>query len=734
MKKLTIIFFAAISIVYSQQVGQWKIYSDMTKISSVINGQSGVWAVTTGGAFKYGFSDNSYTTLTKANGLNSQVLTAVCRDNNGKIWFGSTEGYLNIFDEGTGDVGIIMDIYATGKSKRQINNLYVSGDTVFVSTDFGLSLINSANNSFYDSFLKFGTFPTELKVRSTFKSSLIYVVTDNGVAVQKPGTQNLSVPEAWNTFVLGQEISAESATKILAFNGQILLSTNNGIYRFVNNQWQQYLMPGTDVQDMFRVNNNLYFITNNTLQIYSNDQTTKLYENVNATFNALYVTTDQSIYIASNVGLIEYKNGTATLLHPNGPLANQFINMAVDDNGNLWIATGKDGNGVGIMQFDGDTWQYYDVGNTPELVSNDFINVSSRRNSVFFSNWGRGLTVYMDNKFTTYNADNTDLIGIPNDVTFLPISAAQEDSKGNIWLVNSFSAGRKQLSVLTTNNTWYHYSVGNLDPTDALGKMVIDQYDTKWFTVELGSPGLYYYNEKNTFGSLTDDSQGNLTQSDGLITSSIGALAIDKRGQLWIGTSEGMNLIQDPSRPKTTLSTAAFSVRNQSITCIAVDPLDQKWVGTKQGVFVLSSDGYQLINYYTTSNSPLPNDDIKSIAINPIDGVVYIGTDNGLAALATSSVQPVESFNELFVYPNPYVIDGSSTKITIDGLVKNTSIKILDINGSLIRSFVTPGGKVAFWDGKDDNGNYVSSGIYVIVAYDDEANNVTTAKVAVVRK
>ena len=72
--------------------------------------------------------------------------------------------------------------------------------------------------------------------------------------------------------------------------------------------------------------------------------------------------------------------------------------------------------------------------------------------------------------------------------------------------------------------------------------------------------------------------------------------------------------------------------------------------------------------------------------------------------------------------------------MTIEGLVKNSDIKILTISGKLVKQFTSPGGRVAYWDGRDNSGNLVSSGIYLVVAYDTEGNNVTTGKVAVLRK
>ena len=106
-----------------------------------------------------------------------------------------------------------------------------------------------------------------------------------------------------------------------------------------------------------------------------------------------------------------------------------------------------------------------------------------------------------------------------------------------------------------------------------------------------------------------------------------------------------------------------------------------------------------------------------------------------MAELKTEFVQPNESFNTIFTYPNPFIVGNSETPfVTIDGLVRNSNIKIMNISGDLVCEIKSAGGRVASWNGKDMNGNFVSSGIYILVASDPEANNVATAKIAVIRK
>ena len=729
-----------ISFTYSisaQTIGSWKIYSDMKNVSAAVSSSTDIWAATNGGVFKFNTTDSSFTIITKADGLNSQALTSAAIDNENKIWFGSQEGYINVYDPSDNSIKRIIDIYNSDKSKKQINDLFIKGDTVFVSVDFGLLLINTKTLSINDSFLKLGDFAAESKILSSYKSNLIYACTENGVAVQKVGTQNLSAPESWDTYPWGVSLPVQSASRVLEFNGQILLGTSNGIYRLVNSTWQPYALQSSTINDMKVIGNSLYLVYNHQLIQFTNNQASVIYQNNDVTFHTLTGSVDQGIYISTDSGLIQFKNNKSKIRYPNGPQNNSFLNLSVDPIGNLWVATGKDNGGVGFFKFDGSQWTVYNKANYPQLPSNGYYNVyAGPDTAVYLSNWGNGVTVFKNNTFELYSHNNSPLSGIVNDTNFVSVSDVKTDSKGNMWVLVDEAATRYPLNVYTKQNQWYRFSFSNpFIGSDVTGNMVIDQFDTKWFVIASGNSGLYYFNENKTFTNSSDDKKGFFNSNNGLLSNYISSLAIDRRGYLWIGTDVGVNVITDPSNPAVTSNLYGLALRNQTVTCIAIDPLDNKWFGTKQGVFVLSSDGIQVLNQYNSKNSPLPNDDIKSIAIDEKSGIVYIGTDNGLAALQTSSILPLQSFNKLFVYPNPFIPgDNNVTSLTIDGLIRNSSIKIISISGNLIREIQTPGGRIAFWDGKDLNGNVVPTGIYIIVAYDEEANNVTTSKVAVIRK
>jgi hypothetical protein len=165
-----------------------------------------------------------------------------------------------------------------------------------------------------------------------------------------------------------------------------------------------------------------------------------------------------------------------------------------------------------------------------------------------------------------------------------------------------------------------------------------------------------------------------------------------------------------------------------------VDPVNNKWIGTAaNGLFVLSSDGSEILQHYTTDNSPLLGNSITSIIIHPGTGVAYIGTQNGLSGLQTEFLKPGETFTSLKITPNPFRPE-IDQQMMIDGLVEGATIKIITPSGSRIAEFLSPGGRIAFWDGKTLSGATAPSGIYFIVAYGVDGAPITVAKAAVIRK
>jgi ligand-binding sensor domain-containing protein len=163
-----------------------------------------------------------------------------------------------------------------------------------------------------------------------------------------------------------------------------------------------------------------------------------------------------------------------------------------------------------------------------------------------------------------------------------------------------------------------------------------------------------------------------------------------------------------------------------------VDPVNRKWIGTDAGLFLVSSDGTNLIAFYDVTNSPLLTNEINMMGSDPKEGKVFIGQTGGLISFKTQAPSPNVDFSALYTYPSPYRPSTGSV-MTIDGLIKESDIVIIDLAGNKIKAFSSPGGRVANWDGKDENGNIVATGVYIVVASDKEGNTVSKTKITVVR-
>lgn len=733
-----------ISTTSAQQFTNWQNYTALKNVSDITIIDNGFWSSANGGAFRYSSTTNQFYTIHKSDGLEGNALTSLTEDKFGRTWFGSIEGIIDIYNLNDNSFDVILDIYNSNQINKKINNLISSGDTMIVSSDFGVSLININNFLFYDTFFKFGTFPSNTKVNSTLKTSLFYVCTDEGIAIQKAGAVNLSAPESWDVYSSVQGLPSDKTLKAGIYQNSIIVCTDNGFSQFVNNTWNNFIveLSNKNINDFQVSGDSILILSENNIYLYLNGILNLLY-NSTANLSTIEFKENFGIVCASNNGTLYLDNQLAgNFLSPNAPPVNQFPSMSVDANSKLWSASGKDGRGVGYYTYDGETWKFYNTSNTPELPTNAVYYSYTNGNTVYLGGWGFGfLEVNGENKIL-YNTANTGMQGVDENPNYLVITGFGMDSQNNLWVLNLGAVDRKNLSVKTTSGDWRHFIIPaeNNIYLESHYNLAIDLYNTKWYNcTQPARQGLFYFNENKTYDDPSDDRSDYLTTSDGLNTNDISDVVVDKRGDVWVATSLGVNVITNTSGIPTSGSaglriSSVFSLRQQSVNAIAVDPLNQKWIGTNEGLLLVNSDGSRLLASFTSQNSALLSNQIRSLAIDNNNGIVYVGTDEGLTSFETPYIQPVESYEELFIYPNPFYVNSANNLLTIDGLVQDTNIKILSISGALVTEFSSPGGRTAYWDGTDDNGDLVSTGVYLIVAYQSESNDVITGKVAVLRE
>ena len=179
---------------------------------------------------------------------------------------------------------------------------------------------------------------------------------------------------------------------------------------------------------------------------------------------------------------------------------------------------------------------------------------------------------------------------------------------------------------------------------------------------------------------------------------------------------------------------ADYLLAGNEITCKAVDKAGRKWFGTNgNGVYLISADNNTQEQHFTTDNSKLLSNTIESIAINDQTGEVFFGTERGLCSYVSDATQTNTEMTKdnVWAYPNPVTPEYNGL-ITVTGLTLNADVKILSANGALVAEGRSNGGTFT-WDGNDQKGRRVASGVYMVVTATSDGNKGTVCKIAIVR-
>ena len=717
----------------------WNVHTSFTNpLDIAVDDENKFYFATQGGLLIYDFKTGTNQTINSGNGLWDNELTCVYYYPRTKqIIVGSSSGALYLIDKNL-NITTMLDISKSNFANKSINSITSLDNNLYIATGFGLLVFDSKKMIFLETISKLGSFSPNTSVNKVFiDENKIYLATSEGVAYNYVSSR-LQNPSGWKT--IGNSNKSIQLFDGISTKDGIFFISKNDVFKLENDSLKFVLSDPVEIKNLINFKGQTLYTTGYLiLDLQKNrigsDPLYPCNKIIFDTNNKISINEPQ-IYLYREFGFGFIQNGKQVQVIPNSPITNQFWNLSFDDYGNLWVGTGK-GPSKGVMKFDGKNWVNYTQEINKEIKINNIVSVFADSDSIAYaSTWGRGIMKlnYKSNKIEYFNRQNSPLRGIATDQDWIVMGRIQKDKKGNLWAVNYGETSAGPLLIAIDNTGKFYEFINCRNSTDRwYFDMVIDDNGTKWVASTL-SGGLYFFNEKNTLDNPNDDVCGTLMSSiyPNLPSNEQTSLAIDRNGILWIGTPEGLASIYNPSAVIMEQKPIVRNIKalaKQSINDIYVDAVDNKWLATNEGVWVLNPDASEVLAIFNTDNSPLKTNRIRTISGNPQEGRIYIGTDLGMFEAVTLSVEPTDDYS-IKCYPQPFK-PKVDMELIIDGLANQSEVWITTTSGNLIKRISTNSRRIV-WDGTDENGNLVGTGIYLINAQSRLTNKGSVQKVAVI--
>ena len=765
IKRFIALFSILIALTASAGVGDWVLYPSYHNATYCQKTGDRIYVLASGALYSYNTSDDEVRTYDKINTLSDIDIThiAYCKDIKALVIVYSNTNIDILYDDD--EVYNMSDFKNKTLPSKKINGINIQGTTAYLSTSFGIVEIDLEEYEFTNTY----TLDKEVYCACTFDNR-IYASTPDGI-ISGDRNNNLLDRKNW------QNVNSHIATAMDIHAGRIYyLVKNSGLFYLDNrNSNGTRMLHNGELLYLYSNGNELFSGSHKVLYTIDSNHNPKSYT-LDGKENNYILKQDNTIWcckgykgltpcIIDNKNIIPAQDG----ITPNSPIRN-YCESIVFNNDKLFVAGGNLNyfdktfyNGT-VMHYDYSSGEWY---NYPEEIIRNTTEVGSRYRNVctiaedptqeghiMVGSFGSGLFEFKDGEFVAHHSyHNTPLESVSETYPafYTRVSSIKYDNEGNLWCINT---GTKDIiKILKKDGTWtsLHYK-----PIEYLPTMVEPMIDSRgwlWITSLQGEPGIFCAKLNGTPFDTSDDQSKSwlhkFTNQDGTSYDiyQVYSLTEDHNGKIWVGTNTGLFVIDNPEDffdggsfkqikvPRNDgTGLADYLLSGTYIKSIKVDGANRKWVGTNDnGIYLISADGLETIHHFTTDNSDLPSNSIESIAINGKSGEVFIGTDKGIASYMSDATRPEEKLDEnnISAYPNPVRADYSGN-ISITGLTSGCNVKIVDAAGFLINEGESNGGQYS-WNGRNQRGEKVPSGVYYVLTYDSNGDEGAATKIVVTR-
>lgn len=734
----------------------WVGHFSFNQVEDIVEGNGRVYGASENAVFIFSTFDGSIRTLTTVNGLSGNIISSIFfSETFDTLLIGYENGVMDVVVGNSTNIITVIDIFnrpSISPDRKRINHFNEFNGFAYISTGFGISLYDLGQLEFDDTYF-IGDNGAQINITETaILDDYIYAAsTEGSLRRALVGNTNIIDFNNWTTVFNGvfEGISSLDNSLFLVTGNQVLQSSDginfSSFLQFPeaitdlqpNEEFLSIVYPGNVV--VHNPDGSLINSFNN-IQGFNNNYRASVIEN-----GVLFLATAGS----GIVRIVLEDTSQINQILPNGPLENAIFNLASSPGvvyavfGDYTVSYNPNPLKIqGISKFSELGWQ-----NTPPnqlLGARNLTHLTiNPRNAaqVYVSSFRDGvLELSEDVPLILFDENNSTFEPVPTTTNDVRMNSTAFDREGNLWIANA--RGENTIHRLSPGGQFTPISFENIlaDPTSVLGSDdIVVAPDGKVYLASSNSGILGFDPATNEVARLFgEDGGANLPIDD------IRSLEFDQNGTLWIGTRLGLRLLFSPASifEEGQVTTNAIIIEqdglaqellnDQVVTDILTDGANNKWVATTDsGVFYFSPNGQETLQHFTTSNSPLPSNNVQDIAIDEETGTVYFGTIRGLVAFQGDQTAPAEDLENVVVFPNP-VRPSFGGEVRIEGLTANTNVKITDIVGNLVHEENTTGGSIT-WDTRAFGRHRVASGVYLILITGPLAEETQIAKLMIIR-
>lgn len=737
---------------------QWNIHSAFADINAIAVTRDKVFALSNHSLFAVDKQSEEMVYYNRLTGLNGAVISTIGYNPTLNLLLVCYEnGHLDIINSND-EVYNIPDLYLKQTTYSKIvNSIYMHEHTAYLAMDFGIIELDMKRREIKDTYI-IGQDAKEVNVKHiTIMGNRIYAVSPQ-LLYSALLSDPLSDYAYWQTQALptGKEVSA-----FCAYDELLYMVRDSVLCSYRDSKWQKHT-TSYKVNGLCPTDQHLFILPKNQagVAIAETDLSLQMTDMGMITD----IVQDGSSYWWASVTDELVRGFDRQAFRPDGPINNIAYRMHTFGDrlyvvpGGRWATQNKTPGE--IMFYENGNW----VNISSDVINKacgfkvyDLMNVAQDPNDkdhYFVTSYGAGLLeMQSDEVVNLYTPDNSTLISAvpkyPKEYT--RTDGAMYDEQGNLWILNA--VGTKSINIFTPDKQWFSFGLASQSDTIPLytpGEIMVDRRNTQWKWIPQCryNTGLLLLQDNGTPTNDKDDQvfyRNEWYDQNGkpVIPEYIYSMAQDHDNTIWVGTNAGLFLI--PATIDFTTSNRCerviigrndgtklgdYLLDNEQINHIVVDGANRKWIATAtSGVFLLSPNGEETIEHFTTENSPLSSNNVLSIAILESTGEVFFGTSQGLVSYMSDAIEPAKNFSDIYAYPNP-VHPNYHGVVTIRGLMANTEVRIVDASGNLVTTIQGNGGE-AVWDMTNAQGSRVASGIYTALCNTQDGAAHSTVKIMV---